>query len=133
MPALLVGTLLTNFSPFIMGSDEFFWHDRCFEDGESSLGQEIMIKKIKEAVLGLRVPVRLWHRKPKHLLRICENVSLGERSSVAVLQFEQQRFLVGVTGSSMSLLAKLTGNDCKDGEDNVPTWVWKEGLERESA
>lgn len=94
--------------------------------------KELMIKKLKQLVLGIR-PIRFWGRKPKRLLRICENVSLGERSSVAVLQFEQQRFLVGVTGNSMSLLAKLTGNDRADGEDNVPTWVWKEGLKRESA
>jgi len=91
-----------------------------------------MIKKIKEAVLGLRVPVRFWRGKPKRLLRICENVSLGERSSVAVLQFEQERFLVGITGSSMSLLAKLTGDDRAGRRDDVPTWIWKGGLERES-
>lgn len=91
-----------------------------------------MIQKIRKAMQSLQLPSRFWRRKPKRLLRICENVSLGERKSVAVLQFEQERFLVGITGSSMSLLAKLTGDDRAARRDDVPTWVWKGGLERES-
>jgi len=69
-------------------------------------------------------------RKPERLLRICEKVALGERSAVAVLQFEQEKFLVGITGSSMSLLAKLTDKQSgapQDASPNLPTSVLREG------
>ena len=89
-----------------------------------------MLKKLAEVVQGLRLPIRFWSRKPERLLRICEKVSLGERSSVAVLQFEQQRFLIGITGNSMSLLAKLNdrqSGDAQDASPNLPTSIRGEG------
>ena len=39
-------------------------------------------------------------------LRLCETVSLGERRLVALIQFDNQALLVGVTGSSITLLTK---------------------------
>lgn len=45
-------------------------------------------------------------RKPKRL-RVCETLSLGERRFLAVIEFERQEFLVGGTGSSLELLARL--------------------------
>ncbi len=39
-------------------------------------------------------------------LRLCETVSLGERRLVALIQFDNQPILVGVTGSSITLLTK---------------------------
>ena len=96
-----------------------------------------MLQKIKEAVKSVPFIIRFCSRKPQRALRICENVSLGERSSVAVLEFEQQKFLIGVTGTSMSLLASLKGGDAAgsraDVADDIPTWAWKEGFKRESA
>jgi len=40
-------------------------------------------------------------------LRLCESLPLGERRFVAVIEFEQTRFLVGGTPSSLALLARL--------------------------
>jgi flagellar biogenesis protein FliO len=37
-------------------------------------------------------------------LRLCETLSLGERRLVALIQFDGQPMLVGVTGSSITLL-----------------------------
>ena len=40
-------------------------------------------------------------------LKVCESMSLGEKRVVAVVQFEHRRFLVGASGTSMSLLSEL--------------------------
>lgn len=40
-------------------------------------------------------------------LRLAETLPLGERRFVAVIEFEQMRFLIGGTPSSLSLLAQL--------------------------
>jgi flagellar biogenesis protein FliO len=40
-------------------------------------------------------------------LRVCETLSLGERRFLAVIEFDHQEFLVGGTGSSLELLARL--------------------------
>ncbi len=56
---------------------------------------------------------RLWASLPglgrsqPRRLRLCESLALGERRFVAVIEFEQARFLVGGTASSLVLLARL--------------------------
>ena len=40
-------------------------------------------------------------------LRVCETLSLGERRFVAVIEFDRQEFLVGGSGNSLELLARL--------------------------
>ena len=58
-----------------------------------------------------------WHwtrravmtRKARRL-RVCETLSLGERRFLAVIEFDRQEFLVGGTGSSLELLARLQGD-----------------------
>lgn len=44
---------------------------------------------------------------PPRRLRLCESLTLGERRLVAVIEFEEQRFLVGATSTSLLLLCKL--------------------------
>ena len=50
--------------------------------------------------------LRLSRRAPKRL-RLCESLPLGERRFVAVIEFEQNRFLLGGTPSSLVLLSRL--------------------------
>jgi|SRR5580704_14327559 flagellar biogenesis protein FliO len=50
--------------------------------------------------------VRMGRRAPKRL-RLCESLPLGERRFVAVIEFEQSRFLVGGTASTLVMLARL--------------------------
>lgn len=52
--------------------------------------------------------LRLSRRAPRRL-RLCESLPLGERRFVAVIEFEQSRFLVGGTSGSLVLLARLEG------------------------
>jgi flagellar biogenesis protein FliO len=46
-------------------------------------------------------------RRLPRRLRLCESLPLGERRFVAVIEFEESRFLVGGTSSSLVLLANL--------------------------
>jgi flagellar biogenesis protein FliO len=50
-----------------------------------------------------RVKVRQVHKS----LRVCENVSLGEKCFVAVVQVDEERFLIGGSAGSVSLLSRL--------------------------
>ena len=45
--------------------------------------------------------------RPQRRLRLCESLPLGERRFVAVVEFEQSRFLVGGTSASLVLLSRL--------------------------
>jgi flagellar biogenesis protein FliO len=44
----------------------------------------------------------------KKRLRICENVSLGDKRFVALLQVDDQRFLIGGAANSIAMLAQLS-------------------------
>jgi flagellar biogenesis protein FliO len=57
---------------------------------------------------------RLWQRvavvrepKAPRRLRLCETLTLGHKRVVAVVQYDNQRFLVGGSAHSVSLLARL--------------------------
>ncbi|HEV2469744.1 MAG TPA: flagellar biosynthetic protein FliO [Candidatus Sulfotelmatobacter sp.] len=56
---------------------------------------------------------KLWQRifmigpKRTRRLRLCETLPLGDRRFVAVIEFEEMRYLIGGTSSSLSLLAQL--------------------------
>ena len=64
-------------------------------------------KRVVELVRWLRVRCRRWRARTPRQLRLCETLALGERRFVAVVQFEQQRFLIGGTGTAVALLASL--------------------------
>ncbi|HXZ11146.1 MAG TPA: flagellar biosynthetic protein FliO [Candidatus Sulfotelmatobacter sp.] len=50
---------------------------------------------------------RIWRRRVQRL-RLCETLSLGNRGFLAVVRYEEQRFLVGGTNTSIALLAQLS-------------------------
>jgi len=52
---------------------------------------------------------RSWCRRPHRQLRLCENLSLGERRFLSVIEVGRQKFLVGGTGNSLVMLATLPG------------------------
>lgn len=71
---------------------------------------------VRSALSQLTRPV-LWKRQRD--LRICENLSLGNRNFVAVLGYQDQRFLIAGTPTSISLLADVTpdstlGGGCEE-------------------
>jgi len=77
---------------------------------------ETTIKNSNALPLSLRSGwwVKLWQalpavrvRRAPRQLRLCESLSLGEKRLVAVIQYEDQKFLVGGSVHSVSLLARL--------------------------
>jgi flagellar biogenesis protein FliO len=46
-------------------------------------------------------------RRTERALKLCESLALGEKRFLAVVQCEQERFLIGVTNQSVSLLRQL--------------------------
>jgi flagellar biogenesis protein FliO len=87
------------------------------------------ILRVSASVLRMRVTgvwervLRLSRRTPRRL-RLCENLPLGERRFVAVIEFDQERFLVGGTPSSLVLLSRLAGGEPtqNEGEPEVASW-----------
>jgi flagellar biogenesis protein FliO len=65
--------------------------------------------------------LRISRRTPKRL-RLCESLPLGERRFVAVVEFEQNRFLLGGTPSSLVLLSRLedAGDKKEDDSEEQP-------------
>jgi len=59
---------------------------------------------LKSLWQGVRRAVK--SRKARRL-RVCETLSLGDRRFVAVIEFDHQEFLVGGSGNSLELLARL--------------------------
>jgi flagellar biogenesis protein FliO len=60
--------------------------------------------------------VRRAGRKRK-TLSVCETAALGDRRFVSVIQFERQRFLIGSSPSSITLLSQLP-DESANGEEN---------------
>ena len=46
-------------------------------------------------------------RKVRRRLRVRESLALGDRRFLAVIEFDRQEFLIGGSGSSLTLLARL--------------------------
>jgi len=67
----------------------------------------------------LQVVIEVWKwalqkikvRQVKKRLRVCESVSLGEKRFVAVIQVDDEQFLVGGSSSSVATLARLGSSE----------------------
>lgn len=83
----------------------------------------------KQAKGWLTVCCRPWGARRQRQLRLCENLALGERRFLSVVECGQQRFLVGGSANSVAVLAELAGGAAlprKDSED-VPTYKFVGG------
>ena len=58
----------------------------------------------------VRKVARVSARRPRSL-QLRETLQLGEHRLVAVVAFREQQFLIGASGSSMSLLTRLPARD----------------------
>jgi len=77
---------------------------------------------IREIVRRLMDRLRLWRPRCQHRLRLCENLQLGDRRFLSVVEFGQQRFLVGGTANSLAMLAVLPGPEDGESSEGVPLW-----------
>lgn len=80
--------------------------------------------------LWLRARSLPWRARRQRQLRLCENLALGERRFLSVVECGQQRFLVGGSANSVAVLAELEGQAARapanDGEE-VPTYKFVGG------
>jgi len=65
--------------------------------------------------------LRAGRRAPRRL-RLCESLALGERRFVAVIEYGQTRFLLGGTGSSLTVLARLA-DAAAEKQNSSAAWV----------
>lgn len=66
-----------------------------------------------------RIVSNVHVQRRERRLRLSETVSLGEKRLIAVVEFEQQRFLVAATHENISLLQTLSptvGNENRASE-----------------
>ena len=89
------------------------------------MGAGVMKAETLAGKPGWGEKIRAWMlrmRRPARQLRMCESLSLGEKRLVAVLQFEGQRYLVGATGSSISLLSQLPDSAGSSAQEKGQAW-----------
>jgi len=69
-------------------------------------------KRTLVRVLGaiVRQIQALVRRREGRVMRLCETLSLGDRRFLAVVVVEEQKFLVGGAGNSITLLTQLPGS-----------------------
>ena len=67
------------------------------------VGSSFLSLCMRMSALGRKIQVR----QKKKRLRICESIPLGDKRFVAVIQIDDQQFLLGASATSISLLAQL--------------------------
>lgn len=89
-----------------------------------------LVSHVTRAFRWLKIRSRGWRTRPSRQLRVCETVALGERRFVAVIEFAQQKFLIGGAGHSVAMLAPLTAppaaKPAEEGEGEVQTFRFDE-------
>jgi flagellar biogenesis protein FliO len=90
-------------------------------------GLPLALARLWTLVVGAARAVKI--RRQERSLRVCETLSLGERRFLVVVQFGQQKFLIGSTSQSISLLHRL--DECAVSspgfEDSVPGNSFRNG------
>jgi flagellar biogenesis protein FliO len=69
--------------------------------------------------------VHPWGARRQRQLRLCENLPLGERRFLSVVECGHQRFLVGGSVNSVAVLRELEGEATaspKNDDEDVPTY-----------
>jgi len=73
---------------------------------------------------------RLLAGRHERQLRVCENLALGERRFLSVIECGKRRFLVGSSAHQVSMLSELPqtdGVEDKTEDDKVPTYKFSDG------
>jgi len=88
-------------------------------------------QRVAGALQALR---RSWRTGPPRQLRVCENLALGEKRFLSVVEFGRRKFLVGGTGNSLAMLAVLSSpeegprqNPDAGRDEEVPLWEFVNG------
>jgi len=88
----------------------------------------------RQARSALHRLTHAWRSRPPRQLRVCENLALGEKRFLSVVEFGQRKFLVGGTGNSLAMLAMLSApgeaqpkQPDAEGEEEAPLWEFVDG------
>jgi flagellar biogenesis protein FliO len=91
-------------------STEFITARNTFDERRNATGvREWVLRGFRKSAVALWQRVCGISSRPVRRLRVCESLGLGDRRFVAVIEFDQSRFLIGGTSNSMVLLARLAG------------------------
>jgi flagellar biogenesis protein FliO len=71
-------------------------------EGARSPDSSSLLTRLLLPILALLRSVKIQRRE--RFMRICETLPLGEKRFLAIVQIEQQRFLIATTNQSISLL-----------------------------
>ena len=72
----------------------------------------------------------MWRARPPKQLRVLENLPLGERRFLSVVECGCQRYLVGGTGNSLAMLAAIPSpaeGPLRREDGEPPTWALRNG------
>jgi flagellar biogenesis protein FliO len=69
--------------------------------------------RLFQAVRNLLRHVKIQRRERS--LRVCESLSIGDKRSILVVEFESKRYLLAATSQSISLLDRLSESQSKAG------------------
>jgi flagellar biogenesis protein FliO len=81
---------------------------RSAAHGVLALGPLSFLARLFLPVINLLRSIKIQRRARS--MRICETLPLGEKRFLAIVQIEQQRFLIAATNQSISLLHYLEGS-----------------------
>ncbi len=70
--------------------------------------------------IWLQTMARSFRTQSARRLRVSESVSLGERRFIAVVEYDQRRFLIGGANGSIALLTALDGAFQNQPETGTP-------------
>jgi hypothetical protein len=84
------------------------------------------LRRLREVASRVADLLPFRRTRAPHRLRLCENLQLGERRFLSVVECGQQRFLLGGTASALSLLAVLPAPESKHHEE-PPAWKFVAG------
>lgn len=70
--------------------------------------------------IWLQAMTRSFRTQSARRLRVSETVSLGERRFIAVVEYDQRRFLIGGANGSIALLTALDGTSQNQSETRPP-------------
>jgi flagellar biogenesis protein FliO len=75
------------------------------QSGSTSTAPPAWFTSLVQAFRALLRSARV--RRRERSLRLCETLALGEKRFLAVIEFEERRFLIGATNQSISLIDRL--------------------------
>ena len=80
---------------------------------------QVAVSPLRRALGGLLAWLRRWRAGPPRQLRLCENLALGEKRFLSVVEYGSRKFLVGGTGNSLAMLAVLSAPGENSGPDQA--------------